>query len=92
MGELKIDDKVVSQYESSIRDDSSCFEPETLSPKDDLSTLTANAAGVVAFDFSQNTLSLYGTHLATDAENIHTLNVKFKEYDEMISTLLQSGN
>ena len=91
MGELRINEHVVSQHAGDIKKECYSFEPEVLPARDDQSTIAANAAGMVAFESSQNIFSLHGTHLTADEDNIHSINVKFKEYDEMISSLLQLG-
>lgn len=62
-----------------------------LIPADSASTITANGKCQTAFAKAQSEISVFGETMEQEAANIRSVNLAFSEYDELISTLMESG-
>lgn len=65
---------------------------EALSSPDGRSTITANGNSQNAYAAAQNTLTSFGSTLSKDAGNIRSIHLEFKEYDDMVSSLMNIGD
>lgn len=83
--EVKANSELISKTEQYLSE-------ETLSSKDNRTTLTANGKGQEAYDKSQKLLTALVQALAQEAVNIRSLGLAFQEYDEMVTNLHKSGS
>lgn len=89
---IKINQTEVKENSELISKTEQYLSEETLSSKDNRTTLTANGKGQEAYDKSQKLLAALGQALAQEASNIRSLGLAFQEYDEMMANLRKSGS
>lgn len=89
---IKINQTAVKGNSESISKTAQYLKEETLSQKDNSTTLTANGKGQEVYDKSQKLLVALGQALDQEAVNIRSLGVTFQEYDEMMTKLRKSGS
>lgn len=89
---IKINQTEVKENSELISKTEQYLSEETLSSKDNRTTLTANGKGQEAYDKSQKLLAALGQALAQEASNIRSLGLAFQEYDEMMTNLRKSGS
>jgi len=88
---LKVNAAQVESDAAGISTAAQYFTAVPLVPADSESTITANGKGQAAFNNAQSGIASYGSALDKDAANIRSLNVSFKEFDEMMGQLAISG-
>lgn len=90
--DIKINQIAVKENSESISKAAQYLKEETLSSKDNSTTITANGKGQEVYNKSQKLLEALGKALDQEAGNIRSLGVTFQEYDEMMTKLRKSGN
>lgn len=90
------DEKIINldaseEYSSNIQSISNYFSVTPLVPEDSRSTIAANQNGKNAYYKSQEALDKFADALDKDAENIRSIGLAFKECDDLISGLYESG-
>lgn len=91
MADIDIKDGKAEQDASGISSAAKYFSGSSLTPIDSRSTITANQKSQDAFNTAQSGITSFGAALDQDAENIRSLGVAFKEFDEMMGRLSAGG-
>lgn len=81
----------VEKYVSNLNGAAGYFLENHLVPSDNKSTISANENGKNAYGAAQSAVATLGVCLEQEAKNIRSLGASFKEYDEMLAKLWESG-
>lgn len=82
-----LNEEEIEEHAEDITLASKAFEEKKLTQPVKASTIVAYGNSQEEFKKAQDNITLFGTALAQDADNIRSLNVEFKEFDEMIGEL-----
>lgn len=86
-GTININEATVEGDAAVIANASSAFTSVGLSSTDGESTISANANSQNAYNKAQESIADFGETLNSDVANIRSLNLKFKEFDELINII-----
>lgn len=84
---LQVNSGIVDEAANKINGASQYLTGQGLSSADEKSTITAVNNSSVSFKNSQTLVTSLGATLNQEAENIRSLGVAFKEFDEMMGEL-----
>jgi len=90
--ELNVNEVQVEDDAAGIAGAAQYFQAVPLSSVDNNSTITANGRGQEAYGKAQSNIAAYGSALDQDVANIRSLNVSFKEFDNMMGQLSKNGS
>lgn len=88
---VAVNQTTVASQSSAVSDAASYLVMRDLSSKDTKTTISANDKSKQVFLESQLLIECLGMNMDTEAENIHSMGLEFKEYDEMLAEFVDLG-
>lgn len=89
--QIIINEKEVEAHAGELTTVAQYFQETLLNPADHRSVISANKNAQEAFGDAQKAIARFGLALEQEAGQIQSLNLAFRELDEMMAKLLEQG-
>ena len=88
MGKIDIKGSIAEAHSDGIKYVTAAFMAQEINLVDNKSSISAIQKGNMAYQSSQNAITKFGGTLSMDADNIRSINIEYKQYDEMIAQVI----